>query len=196
VKKKILVGLLAMGLALGVISTSTSAGDGPEVQHLVYQLKGSSVAENLDIDTDGDGIVDTNADCFVLDLIDPSTGKKVGTAIDCLSGLDIVADDDPANQPLGFNIALTGTTFFETPGGTLVTQGLTTVRPVLQPTMRDGINFSHITGANGDGGVQYGTKRFQGVSGKARLSGLVNLSKLLTDGEITFDCLFVIDLER
>ena len=121
---------------------------------------------------------------------------RIGTATDCLSDVTVVLDDDPGNDPMGWNLALTGTTFFHLPGGTLVTQGLTTVRPALQPTSQGGVTFTHVTGANGDGGIQYGTGRFgNGIAvGNARLSGLVNISRLVTDGEITFDCLFVIDL--
>ena len=68
------------------------------------------------------------------------------------------------------------------------------MRPVLQPTSQGGVTFTHVTGANGDGGIQYGTGRFGNAAGDARLSGLVDLSRLVTDGEITFDCLFVVEL--
>ena len=37
--------------------------------------------------------------------------------------------------------------------------------------------------------------RFGHDSGSARLSGLVNLARLASDGEITFDCVFVVDLD-
>lgn len=193
---RLISGLLTAGLALGA-AVIPSAESSPRLmgKHLVFQLKGTAVAAPTMIDTDGDGMGDTMADCYTVDLFDPATGVKVGQAVDCLSDVNVVMDDDPANMPLGFNLALTGTTFFVLPQGTLVTQGLTTVRPVLQPTTRDGITFTHITGANGDGGVQYGTRRFHRASGKVRLSGLVNLARLISDGEITFDCLFVIDLD-
>jgi len=190
--------LLSTLFAAGIVSTLLltqleAAGPVPAGPSVLLQVKGADVAETRDIDTDGDGIEDTTADCFDLGLYDPRTGLQIGTATDCLSGMTVVIDDDPANAPLGWNIALTGTTFFHLPGGTLVTQGLTTVRPVLQPTMQNGVTFTHVTGANGDGGVQYGTGKFKHLTGTARLSGLVNLSKLATDAEITFDCLFVVD---
>jgi hypothetical protein len=41
---------------------------------LVYQLKGTAVAETRDIDTDGDGSLDTTADCFDVEVYDPRTG--------------------------------------------------------------------------------------------------------------------------
>ena len=163
---------------------------------MVFHLKGADTLEKRDIDTDGDGAPDIfGADCYDVPLFNPANGKQIGEASDCLSSINVVTDDDPGSQPLGFNIDLTGTTFFHLRGGTLVTQGLTTVRPVLQPTTRDGIVFTHITGANGDGGVQYGTRRFRKASGKARLSGQVDVAKLLTDDEIYFDCVFIVEFD-
>lgn len=167
----------------------------PPGRSMVYQLKGTAIGEMREIDTDGDGIADTTANCFDVGLFDPRTGKQIGTATDCLSDVSVVIDDEPGNQPFGLNIALTGTTFFNLPGGTLVAQGLTTVRPVLQPTERDGRVFTHITGANGEDGIRYGTGMFQNFGGTARLSGIIDLARFGTMGEITFDCLFVVDLE-
>jgi hypothetical protein len=188
--------LLAAGVSLTLaLSQPVLSQPAPRPDRtLVVQVKGTAVAETRDIDTDGDGIPDTTADCYDVGLFDPNTGRQIGTATDCLSDINVVVDDDPANPPFGYNIALTGTTFFHLPGGTLVTQGLTTVRPALQPTAQNGVTFTHVTGANGDAGIQYGSGRFSHAFGDARLSGLVNLSRLATDGEITFDCLFVIDL--
>ncbi len=168
----------------------------PPGRSMVYQLKGTAIGEMRDIDTDGDGVPDTMATCFDVGLYDPRTGNQIGTATDCLSDVNVVIDDDPANAPLGWNIALTGTTFFNLPGGTLVAQGLTTVRPTLQMTVRDGQEYTHVTGANGDDGIRYGTGMFQNFDGTARLSGLVNLAELATMGQITFDCLFVVDFDH
>jgi hypothetical protein len=179
--------------ALAGITTHSSATANSVPRPLVFQLKGGAIGVDEMIDTTGDGVPDMEATCFDIDLYDPNTGRRIGTARDCLSGVNVVIDDAPANAPFGWNLALTGTTFFELPPGTLVTQGLTTVRPVLQPTMRDGIVFTHITGANGDGGVRYGTGPFAGADGQVRLSGLVDLSRLVTHNEITFDCMFVVD---
>ena len=164
-------------------------------QNFVFQLKGTSIGETREIDTTGDGINDTTANCFDVQLFNPNNGMQIGEATDCLSDVTSIIDDDPSNQPLGLNLALTATTFFKLPGGTLVVQGLTTVRPVLQSTFRDGFEFTHITGANSDSGVQYGTKGFHNASGKTRLSGQVDLFNLLTGNEIYFDCIFIVDLD-
>ena len=194
-KLRIFQTLFAAGIAFTfVLSQLQASPPTAPGRSVVLQLRGTAVGESRDIDTNGDDIPDTTATCFDVGLYDPATGHRIGTATDCLSDVNVVIDDDPANAPMGWNIALTGTTFFRLPGGTLVSQGLTTVRPVLQPTSQNGVTFTHVTGANGDGGIRYGTGKFTSAFGDARLSGLVNLSKLVTDGEITFDCLFLVDL--
>ena len=195
-KRRLFQTLFAAGIAFTIVlSQLQAAPPTPPGRSVLVQLKGTAIGETRDIDTDGDGLPDTTATCFDIGLFDPRTGVQIGTASDCLSDINVVIDDDPGNAPMGWNMALTGTTFFHLPGGTLVTQGLTTVRPALHPTSQGGVTFTHVTGANGNGGIQYGTGKFKQAFGDARLSGLVNVSKLVTDGEITFDCLFVIDLD-
>jgi len=122
-----------------------------------------------------------DAACFDLDLVDLKTDHTIGWATDCLSNIN----------PVGDGLALTGTTFFHFNEGTLVSRGLTTVQPVLHGSA----NFTHITGAipePTDDSVIWGDGRFKKADGPVRLSGAVNLSKLASDGEITFDCVFLI----
>ncbi len=151
---------------------------------LVLQLRGTGIAEERTFDTTGDGVPDTTAPCFDAAVFDPATGLQIGTGSDCL---DVQSNDNG-------NIQLTGYGFFTLDGGTLVVKGNTTVRPVLQTTIRDGIEFTHITGANGDDGVLYGDGRYLGATGGVRLSGQVDMSRLMSDNEIYFDCLFVVEL--
>ena len=163
--------------------TLSSIPDGVSGTRLVVQFKGLGTAQIRTFDTTGDGIPDTTAPCFDAPIFNPATGFQIGTGSDCL---DVISDNNG-------NIRLTGTGFFTLDSGdTLVVQGNTTVRPVLQPTTRDGINFTHITGANGDNGIVLGTGAFTGATGGVRLSGQVDLSQLATDNQIFFDCLFVI----
>jgi hypothetical protein len=131
------------------------------------------------------GLAPVDALCFDIDLIDIKTASVIGSAIDCLSGISPSITDN--------GVMLTGTTFFFFPGGTLISQGSTTVQPVLHGSA----DFTHITGAvpsPDDNGVIYGKGKFKNAKGPVRLSGAVNLSLLDSDGLITFDCVFIIDI--
>ena len=131
-------------------------------------------------DIDGDGAADP-ADCFDVDLLD-HTGRKIGTATDCLSRIEFV----------GEGLALVGTTTFNLPNGSFTTRGSTTVQPV---TTSGATPVTHTTGAvpmNGENGVIAGTGVYEQFRAQARLAGAVNLGKLESDGEISFDCLFSI----
>lgn len=112
-----------------------------------------------------------------------TTGFQIGTATDCLA--DIVEEQG--------GMKLVGTTFFKFTGGsTIVSRGNTTVMPLLHGSP----GFTHITGAGADdNGILSGTKQYENASGSVRLSGLVNLSELVSDGKITFDCVFVINID-
>jgi len=163
--------------------TGSAVADAVSGTRLVVQFRGTGTAQSRTFDTTGDGIPDTTAPCFDAPIFNPATGLQIGTGSDCL---DVISDDNG-------NIRLTGTGFFTLDSGdTLVVQGNTTVRPVLQPTTRDGINFTHITGANGDDGILFGTGAFTDATGGVRLSGQVDMSRLTSDNQIFFDCLFVI----
>lgn len=131
------------------------------------------------------GLDPVDALCFDVDLIDAKTGKVIGKASDCLSDINSSTTDN--------GLMLTGTTFFFLEGGTLISQGLTTVQPILHGSA----DFTHITGAvpsPTDNGVIYGDGKFKNANGPVRLSGAVNLSALNSDGLITFDCVFIIDI--
>lgn len=81
-----------------------------------------------------------------------------------------------------------------TDGNQLTSRGQTTV----QPTTIGSPDVTHITGAipaTDENSILSGTRKFQDATGQVRLSGSVNLDNL-GSGEITFDCLFVINLDR
>lgn len=165
------------------ITTSSSVGgnSGLPGRATVLRLLGTAIAYEAFVpDIDGDGKEDA-ALCFDVDLLDAS-GKKIGTATDCLSNIKTVDS----------GLALVGTTIFHLPNGTFITRGNTTVQPV---TTTEPTPVTHTTGAipfDGANGVIYGDKAFRTFRAQARLSGAVNLSRLDSDGEITFDCLFAI----
>ncbi len=101
-------------------------------------------------------------------------------------------------------MTLTDTTIFKFKRkrkGTLVSYGRVSIRP-LQDTESSPAS-THITGSVPNPGTKnimttVGTKRFKGRTGSVRLSGAVNMSEFnLNPGEpITFDCLFVIKIDR
>lgn len=147
---------------------------------LTLNLKGTGAAYTAAIPVIG-GTGTTEATCFDVQLYNLSTGFQIGTATDCLADI----------EPIGEALKLVGTTFFNFTGGAqLVTRGNTTVQPMLHGKN----NFTHTTGAEASGGndILSGTRQYKNAKGSVRLSGLVNLD---VDGEITFDCLFVIRLE-
>ena len=121
--------------------------------------------------------------CFDIDLIDAKTDRVIGSGSDCLSAIT------PSDNG---GMALTATSFFHFPGGTLVSQGLVSV----QPKFHGLEEYTHVVGAApspSESNVIYGDRKFKDANGSVRLSGLVNLSRLGT-GYIDFDCVFIIDI--
>ncbi len=156
-----------------------SGGAGLPGRGTVLRLAGTDVAyPDMVMDIDGDGQQD-DALCFDVDLLDAS-GRIIGTATDCLSQI----------TPVEGGLALVGTTTFNLPNGTFTARGYTTVQP-LTTTMPS--PATHTTGAvpmPGTNGVIHGTGAYENFQAEVRLSGAVNLSRLDSHGEITFDCLF------
>ena len=172
-------------LTPGTNDTSTikanggSGGAGLPGNGTVLRLAGTGVAyEGTVMDIDGDGEED-DALCFDVELFD-SSGRKIGTATDCLSMIN----------PVGDGLALVGTTIFNLPNGTFISRGYTTVQPL---TTNVPSPATHTTGAvpmPGSNGVIHGTGAYKNFQAEVRLAGAVNMSRLDSDGEITFDCLF------
>jgi hypothetical protein len=181
-----IVGLLVavFGGAFDGTTSEAAVDPGAKGHDLVVALRGTADGVMQEIPPTDLGT--TEALCFKVDLVDLATGNVIGDATDCLA--DIVPD-------AGGGMALTGTTTFNFPGGTLVSRGRTTVQPVLDGSA----DFTHITGAvpeDDENSVLSGTGRFKGATGAVRLSGAVNRSELGSDARITFDCVFVIDLDQ
>ncbi|WP_126456978.1 hypothetical protein [Sulfuriflexus mobilis] len=184
-------GLFTLCVALlALIAASATASAGPDNRRasgggkvLTLNLKGTGIAYDAEVPAIA-GSGTTAATCFDVELFDLSNGLQIGTATDCLS--DIVDN--------GGSIQLVATSFFNFTGGSqLVSRGLTTVQPILHGAS----NFTHITGAEPSGGndVISGSRRFRSAQGSVRLSGLVNLAELNTLGQISFDCIFVVNLD-
>jgi hypothetical protein len=170
------------------LSFNASARDNGGGEHYVFNLIGTGYMYEGFEDLDGDGIADDPAICFDVNLIDAKNQQVIGTGTDCLSNV----------TPTGTGLALIGTTYFRTPYGDLVVRGNTSVQPVFQSTVSsNGQVMTHITGAAGtENAVIDGTSRFEGATGTARLSGMVDLSGFggNVGDPIAFNCLFVVDL--
>lgn len=141
--------------------------------------------------------------CFEGDLVSLVTRRRVGTGVDCLR-IAGVPDTTMAMTPLGdiantadLSAAIDAITFFFLPGGYLVNDGLTTVRPFFSGIGDGDGAVSHITGSfpGLESGVVAGTGRFAKWVGKAkvRLSGSVDL---LNPPNTFFSCIFVIEKYR
>ena len=142
--------------------------------------------------------------CFELPLLDLQTGPKRGIGVDCLNIFDGGGD---AN---GAGAQIEAKTFFFLPQGLIVNHGCTSVRPMFSGVGDAGT--THITGSippgefggefgspqpgicQDTGGIIRATGGFKRFTGEVRLSGAVNLSNA-GDGEITFSCMFIIELE-
>ncbi len=180
--KNLLYAVLVVIFSMDAIAKDQGAG-----KHYIFNLVGTATAyQGMVPSLDGQG--EMEADCFDVDLVDLKNQRLIGTATDCLSVQEIMGEAE--------FIRLIGTTTFNLPQGTLTTQGLTTVAKVMQVTNTPAIGeVTHFTAAAGtDNAILGGTSRFRNATGTVRLSGMVNLSEL-GSGVITFDCIFVIDLD-
>jgi hypothetical protein len=159
--------------------TGASAEEREGPKNFVVALQGTAEAVPRTFD-------DADYLCFDVDLVNPATGRIIGPATDCLELASIV----PIGDDGGFGI--NNLTFFGLPGGTVVSLSRTTIQPVEDPSHGP----THITGevASDDNILTHlSTGRFENATGKTRLSGQVDMS-LFGDGIITFDCLFVVDI--
>lgn len=189
--------MIQTALLIALISLTVGALSAQAMSlELAIRLIGSAVGDMRSIDTDGDGTPDKDANCFDVDLIDPGSGLHIGTASDCISDAEVLNPNDPACQlPDSFDgcvVRLIDTTFFRFNDGTMVSQGGVSIQPAVDAeTIKAG--RSHITGSFPTGNnITYGMERFEGVQGSVRLSGGVDMSKLVSDNIIDFDCLFIL----
>ncbi len=162
---------------------------------------------------DNDSRVRDDFFCYQGDLLDLQNGRKVGIGVDCLSIAQIedtttgIAVPDPPNLGLLSNTvnasaAVDAVTFFFLPGGYIVSDGLTTVRPFFADigngdgTADEG-SVTHITGSvpGQTPNIVAATGRFSRLTntGNVRLSGAVNLGN--APDVVFLSCLFVINFD-
>lgn len=131
--------------------------------------------------------------CFKAKLRDVATGKKVGTAFDCL-GITAI-DEAPNGNTADVSLQIDAVTFFFLRGrGRIINDGMTSVRPFFAGIGDGDGAVTHMTGSfpGTDSGIVAATREFSDLVGnaKVRLSGAVNLA--LDDG-VFFSCIFVIE---
>jgi len=108
IKNTKIVHVIIITTAFLISLTAQGAGLG---SNIAVRLVGTGTAYDGDTLFDAFGLTPVGALCFDVDLVDIKTGLVIGAASDCLS--------DISGNPVD-GLALTGTTFFYFPGGTLV----------------------------------------------------------------------------
>ncbi|MEM7203765.1 MAG: hypothetical protein AAF628_26110 [Planctomycetota bacterium] len=171
--------LLTVAFALPTAPVTPEAPPAGRSTTLLLEMRGTDVGETRMID--GVPMV-----CFDVDLVDVLSGRVIGHGTDCLDMASMTAD--PSGGP-GF--AISNTSLFQLPQGSLKTRNRTTVQPILEgsPGLTHGTTdvatALNVLEANGG---------FNGARGIARLHGGVDMSRFTTDNVISFNCLFVITL--
>jgi len=195
-----LVGRLVVSITLAttfIVSFAVHAAQ----ERLIINYRGTGTAvpkvvpDSLGVGPNANGLL--NANCFEAEIFDLQSGELLGTAEDCLSELAVGTETTS-----GSGVQVVGTTVFNLASGRLIVQGLTSVQPVNWPTNNSDVVFTHITGANSPAnavltgtGEFASTGEFANATARVRLSGQVDLSQV-ADGTITFDCIFVVDIDR
>ena len=168
-------------VASGLFASPLAAQDH---QTLIVQLKGKAIGTTRTIPAVPETGT-TQGNCFDVDLVNPVDNRAMGTATRCFTDIHTVDG----------GMALTATTFFRLPQGTIVSRQRTTVQPIT-----DGYTgMTHITGAIPASQAnnilaEADTGQFAGVPGSVRLSGAMDLSHFKDRNEIAFDDLALIRL--
>ena len=153
-------------------------------QILVVQLQGKAVGTTRTIpQVPETGTIQGN--CFDVGILSLGDNTAVGTATRCLTDIRTVDG----------GMALTATTFFRFPNGTIVSRQRTTVQPIIDGAAE----MTHITGASSvplatNVLAEVGTGKFAGVPGSVRLAGAINLNNFKERNEIAVDDIAIIRL--
>ncbi len=174
----VLLALGAFALIIGQQSSADAQGSDARAGGLVVLLVGT--AEGVTRMIDG-----VEMDCFDVDLVDPATGRIIGRGTDCLDLNSIVGD------PTVGGFAVSNTTFFHLPNGSIMSRNRTTVQPVLDGSP----GMTHLTGdVAQEPNILEGTGRYRGADGTARLNGAVDMSRFFSENIMSFYCVFQIDV--
>ena len=137
----------------------------------------------------GAGVVADGTPCYAVPMYFAATKVRGGTGYDCIV--------DVGTVPVTGSGEVTTDYIFSFPFGNIVSRNTLTVQNALdQGTLDAGI--TNILGdfpAAGENTIQAGTRAFRNVSGNVRVSGGVTLNFLVNPPAISFDDLFVINLD-
>jgi len=180
-RKTIVITMLLCMAVVGFHVTTATADNG---RTLVLQLKGRDTGETRAIPP----VANTGTregNCFDMNLFDVVANRAIGTATRCFADISTV----------GSGMALTDTTFFRLPEGTIISRNRTTI----QPTIDNSPDVTHIAVAIPDSSTttllpEAGSGIFKGVMGSVRLAGAMDMSQFRARNEIAFNDLVVIEL--
>lgn len=162
------------------------ATSGPAV-NLVVQWKGTGELGPLPAGVGGD-VVPEGFQCVSVVMLDPRTERRIGTGYDCVT-------DFGSLPVLGYGAVTTYYIFHFFNRGSIITENVVTVQPMLAGSMDGG--FSHVVGgfpANDQDTIQGGTRAFKGVEGRVRASGGVNV--LQFPPLLSFNYIFQIIIDK
>jgi len=180
------VGLFALACEQAPTAAQSTTLDPPDFRasqghrpNVVVLLSGTDTGEFREVD----GV---QMDCFDVQLFDLSTGKEIGEGTDCLDLGSIVGD------PTVGGFAISNTTFFNLPGGSIKSRNRTTIQPVIEGSPGSTHTTGDLATANN---ILAGTLRFRGIEGVSQLFGSVNMSQFFSANVIKFNCVFVLDFD-
>src|SRR5262245_5057085 len=176
-------GLLASGATASAQGAALPLA-AQDYQTLIVQMRGKAIGMTRAIPPVPETGT-TQGNCFDMDLVNPGDNRVIGTATRCLTDISTVNG----------GMALTATTFYRLPQGTIVSRQRTTVQPIIGSAA----GITHITGAipaplANTILTEAGTGQFVGVPGSVRLVGAMDLSNFRDRNEIAFDDIAIIRL--
>lgn len=175
---------MTMALLLAVLGWFTQVQAAEKGHTLVVHLTGKDTGETRSIP-----LVATTGtkegNCFDADLVDVLEDKAIGTATRCFADINTI----------GNGMAVTDTIFFRLHNGTFVSRNRTTIQPAIDSAPE----VTHIAVAIPDPEAttilaDAGDGAFQGVSGRTRLAGAMDMRQFRARNEIAFNDLVVIEL--
>lgn len=174
--------ILTLCLSAGAIADGPGSGES-----YVFGLQGTAIGVPTMVPAPEGGQME--AICWEFDLIDVANQRALGKVSDCATITNIIGDVE-------FVTAI-GTTTFYLPQGSVTTQGLTTVAQVQQATESPVIGpITHFTTSySPENAIISGTKAFKNATGMARLAGLGNFQNVFVNGELSVDCIFVLNID-